>query len=221
MFEDILAKRSLYDKNLFTKMRELERAKLVNEQVKHFSVLKDRLTSLALKVEKHRMDLTKLRAAVIKEDNDFKNRRIEYLNAVITEALADIFPEEGVTAELLCDFSRTDVVELILYDCLGHEYIPDICSGKLMQYLISFSAITGITLKLGKKNIFVDEAFGVASPDIMGKIGDVVQERIDSGLQLIMIAQNSAVYQDLPRHEIILQKDPVLAETCVITECDY
>lgn len=221
MFEEISIKRSLYDRKLFDKARELEKAKIVNEQVKRFVVLQKQLQELTQRAEQHHKDLLRLRAAVIKEDIDFKNNRIEYLSAVITETLADIFPEEGVTAKLLYDFSRTDTVELLLYDKCGNEYIPDICAGKLMQYLISFSAITGIVINLGIPNIFVDEAFGVAAPDIMGRIGEIIQTRIDAGLQIVMIAQNSALYQDLPRHEIILSKDPVKSETSVVAQRDY
>lgn len=221
MFTEILQMQSLYDNALFGEMREIEKAKLMNAQLEEFVLRRDQLADLVQATRKHVDSLTKLRAAVIREDNLFRENRIEYLNAVITEALADIFPEEKLTAKLHCDFSRTDTVELVLYDELGNEYLPDICAGKLMQYLISFAAITGITLNLGVHNIFIDEAFGVASPDIMGQIGEVVQRRIADGLQIVMIAQNSALYQDLPRHEIRLRKDEVTKVTFVVEEIDF
>ena len=81
--------------------------------------------------------------------------------------------------------------------------------------------MSGIVKGLGIKNLYVDEAFGVAAPEIMGEIGKVVQHSVDDDLQIIMIAQNPCVYQDLPRHEITLKKDPVTKSVHVVSEIDY
>lgn len=207
MFEDILSNRMYYERKMNEAEIKLERAKISNEQSDKLRAELDVLLTLISDVKKHRNNLLLLQTAATKETNEFQNRRIEYLNDMISAALAEIFPDEGYVAKICCDFSRKEVCELILYDSDGHESMPDISEGKLMQYLISFAAVSGITKGLGCSNLFIDEAFGVSDIDRLPELGKAIQKQVQSGMQVILISQNSALYAELPRHVINLHKD--------------
>jgi len=74
---------------------------------------------------------------------------------------------------------------------------------------------------LGVNNLYVDEAFGVAAPEILGEIGQVIQHHVDNGMQIVIISQNPGLYQDLPRHEIRLKTNTATNEVIVESEIDY
>lgn len=220
-YDKLLNETNYFDQRIFAKVAELERAKVTNEEREKLSYRRSELEDLNSSFERYMFDLKLFDTALDQEDRKFKNRRTEYIDGLITESLRRIFPTDNLQAKLECDFYRKSEAHLVLRDGDGHELDPDICSGKLQQYLVSFTAVSGIVKGLGIKNLYVDEAFGVAAPEIMGEIGKVVQHSVDDGLQIIMIAQNPCVYQDLPRHEITLKKDPVTKSVHVVSEIDY
>lgn len=206
MFENILNKRALYDQRLMRAHVELEKQKLNNQKIDQY---KEELEKCKLVYTKARecIDILKLvQTAAIKEANDYQTRKIEALNDTITAAISKIFPTRRVTAKLQCDFSRTEKAYLVLYDENGDSFTPGISEGKLMQYLISVSGVEAITKNLGVSNIFIDEAFGVARVDHLEDLGELLQGFINDGMQILVIAQNSILYHNLPRHEIHLEE---------------
>jgi hypothetical protein len=159
--------------------------------------------------------LRELRSRLIKENDDFRTRRMEHLNGVITEGVKRIFPERKLTVEVQCDFKRKNTVKLLLKDDNGNVFSPHISNGKLMQYLISFSAVTGIAKSLGVHNLFIDEAFGVASQNNLSSIGDIIDQKIvDDEMQIILVSQNPTLYVDLPRRQFELKYDT--GEECAV-----
>ena len=216
MYDDILQKRSMYQQKIYDKIGEIEAAKLSNEERIKLLHEKQKLRELRESFDEYRYDVKKLTEMVEQEDREFKNRRILYINDLITESLQEIFPEERLSAELECDFYRQSEVSLVLRDYMHNEYVPDICSGKLQQYIISFAAVAGITKGLGIRNLYVDEAFGVAAPAILGDLGEFIKKIVDDGMQVIMIAQNPGLYQGMPRREISLRKN----SGCVVVESE-
>ena len=74
---------------------------------------------------------------------------------------------------------------------------------------------------MGITNLYVDEAFGVAAPDILGDLGQLLYEQVDDGMQVIIISQNPGLYQDIPRREIHLKRDSVTKSVSVIKQADY
>lgn len=220
-YESISRNRDYYERRLYAMYADLEHAKINNTEREKLVDERNRLMELRDEFDQYRFDVKRLISAIETEDRQFKNRRIDYLNTLITESLADIFPDDDLKAHLHCDFYRKNGVTLTLVDSDGNELIPDICSGKLQQYLISFAAVAGIASGLGVKSLYVDEAFGVAAPAILGELGKVIQKRAAQGMQIVMIAQNPGLYQDLPRREICLQRDPVSKNVIVANETDY
>lgn len=217
----ILSERDYFDRTLYSKYSALEHAKINNQQREQLLAERERVQNLLEDWEKYNFDTKRLISATEAEDREFKNRRIAYLNELITTSLNDIFPDDCLKAKLKCDFNRKNEVSLLLYDADMEELEPDICSGKLQQYLISFTAVAGIALGLGVNNLYVDEAFGVAAPEILGEIGKIVQRYAEKGMQIVLISQNPGLYQDLPRHEIRLHRDPLTKSVEVVSETDY
>lgn len=220
-YDSILRDRDFYERKLYRRYADLERAKMNNEIREQLMAQRDEISSLLDEINQYAYDIKRLLAVTEKEDFEFKNRRLDYVSMLITDSLQKIFPDDGLVAKLSCEFNRKSEVVLDLLDRDGNELSPDICSGKLQQYLISFAAVAGIANGLGIKNLYVDEAFGVAAPEILGEVGKIVQQSVDNGMQIIIIAQNSGLYQDLPRREIKLRKDPKSKKVEIVSETDY
>lgn len=205
-------------KNLAVK---LEVARERNAQLENLKREKVELTSFLNEIQEYWENLALVRASVIKESDDYQTRRIEYLNELITKALRDIFPTENYTAKITYDYKRRDIVKLRLVDQEGHVSTPDIGQGQLMQYVISFAAVSGITKGLGFKNIFIDEAFGVAAVDKLPELGNIIDSNVKAGMQVILISQNPELYNSIPRRVISLEKDALTKTTGVVDITDY
>lgn len=212
---------SFFEQKLANKLVELERAKSNNGKLQELQTSLQKYKNLESELHEYRNDLSVLNTVVSVENKNFRNRRITHLNAVITDAIREIFPDRSYNAKIICDFNRKDKAYLVLEDANGNVHLPEICEGKFLQYLISFSAIAGITHSLGGKSLFVDEAFGVGATDILPKVGETIQEKIDNGFQILLISQNAALYNSLPRHEIHLQYDPEEQAIGSVNEIDY
>lgn len=220
-YDLILRDQDYFERKLYERYANLERAKINNEMREKLVTKRDSLASIVSELKQYIATLKKVNAAIDTEDHQYKNRRLDYLNELITESLAKIFPDDLLEARVECDFNRTNTVTLSLYDKYGNVLEPYMCSGKLQQYLISFASVAGIAAGLGKHNLYVDEAFGVAAPEILGEIGKVVQQNVENGTQVVIISQNPGLYQDLPRHEIHLQTDVKNQEVKVVSEINY
>lgn len=213
MFENIITNKYIYMQKLRNARIQLEKDRLNNEKVDYYKKCLNELECLCDRAEQYTDSLKLVEAAVIKEIHDYQIRKIDYLNDLITKAISRIFPQRKVRAELKSDFSRTDKVSLLLYDDMDNMFIPYVCEGKLMQYLISVSAVAAITKSLSCSNIFIDEAFGVARMDHLEDLGDLLQSFVDEGLQVVVISQNPALYNSLKRHEIHLKTVDGIYET--------
>lgn len=221
MYEDILDARVNLQRKLYNKVAEVERAKLSNAQRNKLLVKKRDLDLACEMMSKYLEDTKLLLAAIDTEDRAFKNRRLDFIDALVSDSLTQIFPQEELQAKLVCDFNRKNEAVLELRDKNGNIYEPDICSGKLQQYLISFAAVVGIVRGLGINSLFIDEAFGAAAVEILGDLGEMLKKQIDDGVQIILVAQNPGLYQDLPRHELQLIKNPTTKSVSVLSEMDY
>lgn len=224
MFENILNKKYNYEQRFRQAHAQIERDKVNNEKIDQYKQDLNTMLEISNRASEYLDCLKIVDTAVTKEARDYQTRRIEHLNSVITESIARIFPNRRVRAKLIADFSRTDKVSLKLFDDMGNEFSPYICEGKLMQYLISVSAVAGIIKSLGATNMFIDEAFGVARIDHLEDLGEMLQSFVDDGLQTVIISQNPALYNNLSRHEIWLttMDDPNGGESyaCVEKEVD-
>lgn len=185
------------------------KAKAANENKDRLYTQHTELKELLKSLDAYTGTLKVMQGRAVKENDNFRTGRLGFLSEEITESLAEIFPEDGFKAEVTCSFNRKDSVKLIITDKRGNVFAPSMCSGKLQQYLISFSSISCITRTLGIKVLYVDEAFGASSMDNLPKIGECLERMVEeNGMQVILVSQNPGLYQDIKgRREIHLVTD--------------
>lgn len=207
MFEQIKNSKRVYEQYLARERADLEQAKISNAKLEELQVEQKRVNTLIKDLSTYTASLSQLGVAASKESNEFKNKRIEFLNGVLTEALQQLFPDDGFQAKVSFDFNRSDKAELELVDSAGHVHTASMCEGQLLQYAISFSAVSWILKALGKNVLFVDEAFGASDMDRLPMLGDIIAKLAESGMQVILIGQNPALYENVPRREFWLSKN--------------
>lgn len=186
---------------------KINRAKVTNEQRSDLQEKKQASDELLANLLKYMNVLQVIKSRAVKENEDFRTRRLDLLSSSISENLATIFPDEGYDVKVSCSFNRRDNINLTVTNQRMETMSPKMSSGKLQQYLISFSSICCITKALGKKAVYVDEAFGASSTANLPLIGDLIGKlSSEDGMQLILVSQNAALYQDIPgRREIYLE----------------
>lgn len=210
--------KNFFNDSINRKKIELERARDRNKKIESLKAERDELKSLSDNVEIYRHKLKSLYQMVLKESSEYKDRRLGFLNDCITDALLEIFPDSGFSANIELTTSRNiDKAYVSLKDTKGNTRMPFMQEGKLCQYLVSFAAVKGVTAAAGYHNIYIDEAFGASSIDNLVKIGDILEDTAKKGTQFIVVSQNPALYSGIPRHEIHFHKDPI-SEKVVIDE---
>jgi len=215
--EDVKVNWGYLELGMRAKQAGLEKAREVNASRDRLMLDLQRTECLLNDINAYRDRLKVLGARVAKENDHFRTSRLEYLNASITDAIAEVFPDKKLKAEVSCDFKRQNAVGLKLVDGEGNSFKPNICNGKLMQYLISFSSVSKIAESLGYHNLFVDEAFGVASVGKLPVVGDSIMGKVRDGVQVVLVSQNPVLYSDVPRREIRLHYDS-LGKKAVLDE---
>ena len=212
----------LYEMYLDRLKLDYEKAKEMNGKIKALRERLQHVNLLLSDVESYVNNLNFLLKVVNVEETNFKERRLGYLNQSITEALAEIFPNEQFIAKIDCNVVRgKNYAQLILYDRDGNERMPFVQEGKMCQYLISFAAVKGVTTALGSETMFIDEAFGAASSDNTQKMGPIIKNIADSGIQVILVSQNSSLYENISHREICFHKDGNKQSVVIDNITDY
>lgn len=196
-------------------------AKAHNDQIDILSNQIKCIDELMKKLEIYEQKLKLVKASCITTEHNYQTKRINYLNVLITDALKEVYPEEDFKARILYDFHRKDTVQLELYDSNGNISSPDIGQGQLMQYVISLIAIIGITSGLGYKNLYIDEAFGVADVMKLPELGEIINKYVQKGMQIILVSQNPVLYNSIPHRVFKLEKNPVTGITTVVKTEDF
>lgn len=175
-----------------------------NKQIEHLHVRKDKLDRITRDYQRLLSALNLIMTASQTIADRIQEERVAFINDSITLKLREHFPEHDYTARLNFHSGRMDTARLELINKDGVVSTPTIGQGKLMQYVIGYAAIQGLTAGLGIPNIFIDEAFGVGGESRLPAIGDMLAKSVDNGTQIVLIAQNSALYTHLPRREFHL-----------------
>lgn len=214
-----LQDKSFFQEKILQKKLKLMQAQEANKRLAELKIQLNQLLEVKEETNNYYNKLNQLKRVIIKEDDSYKERRLSYVNGVVTDALAQIFPEESVTAIINCDFVRKDSVSLELHSDNEMILDPEMNEGKLMQYLISFSAVSAITKALGSNTLYVDEAFGVSEPERLPKIGKILGEKAKN-TQIILVSQNAGLYEDEPYRLFHLEKDSVTEITSLVEVTD-
>ena len=210
-----------YKNSLERMQNQIAVAEAHNEQIDILTAKLNQVNALNEKLEQYGQQLRIIRAACITTEHNYQTRRINYLNTLITDALHEVYPEEDYTAKIIYDYERKDTVRLELQDRFGHVSSPEVGQGQLMQYVISLIAVVGITSGLGYKNLFIDEAFGVAAASKLPDLGEILNRYVKNGMQIILVSQNSDLYNGIPRRVFGLKKDASTGITTVVKTEDF
>lgn len=174
-------------------------------------------------LEKFITMLTTFEAMATKEDLAYKERRLDYLCSYMNKNLDIIFPYDNFKTKVTTSNKYgNERAELLLYAGDNkNPRIPAYTEGKMLRQLLSFSASIGLAECLGKYSFYMDEAFSAASPENLSKVGLLLKDILEKGFQVIVIEQTPEIYKDLPRREIILEKDLVGKKVKVVNVVDY
>ena len=157
-----------------------------------------------------------------REDNSYRERRINYITSYIDNNLETIFPNEGFKSKIYFDYKhKAQRVKLTLIDKLGVERNPRITEGMMLQQLISFSASIGLCECMMQRKIYMDEAFSASSPENLTKVSKLIKSLIEKDFQVILIEQKDDIYKDLPRREINLIKSEIQDSVVIFSTVDY
>lgn len=218
---DLEIAKGRYQNELNNLQNSITVAKLHNDQIDTLTEQLHAIDALNNKLDMYAQQLSLVRAACIETEHNYQTRRINYLNTLITDALREVFPEENFEAKIIYDYGRKDTVRLELHDAAGHISSPDIGQGQLKQYIISMVAVVGITSGLGFKNLFIDEAFGVAASTKLEDLGEILDKYVKAGMQIILVSQNPFLYNSIPHRVFTLNKDAETGTTTVVKTEDF
>lgn len=208
---------SVYRNQLATLRGKIETAQFVNDSRQRLLARKSEIEQLVSDTRVYLDTLRLIQSRCIKENDDFKTRRLNLLNVEITDALEKVLPDKKFVVNVRCDFNRKQRVVTTLTDAEGNEFSPKMSNGKLVQYLTTFSGVSCLVKALGIKSLYVDEAFGASSMNNLPIVGDYVKELVDEGIQVVLVSQNPSLYDGVARREICLA--PVVGERrSVVTE---
>lgn len=219
--QDYYKKRNTYHFYISKLKSDIEIAKKNNQDRENLQERCDSIRNLSRDLTDYLNKLKVIQSRAIKENDDFRTRRLNLLSVQISDVLEKVLKDKFLQAEVSCNFNRTNSVRVTLTDSMGNTFNPAMCNGMLVQYLISYSGASCITKTLGINSLFIDEAFGVSSMDNLPIIGELLGDAVKDGTFIILVSQNPALYRDLPRHEIHLETD--LKRNCakVVKEVDY
>lgn len=142
------------------------------------------------------------------EYTKFQESRVSFIENSLAYILTILFPNEDFTPKLNYSVERNNIqCELIFIDGNGNTRYPRITEGGFMKDLVGFTSAIKVLELLGSKTFYIDEAFSRASQENKEKMGDIIKNYLDDGLQMIMISQSSECYHNLPRKEFYLLKE--------------
>ena len=61
----------------------------------------------------------------------------------------------------------------------------------------------------------------MSSPENLPRVGESLQQSIDSGMQIVLVSQNPALYESIPRQEIHLRHEPADGRTVIDNITEY
>lgn len=220
--DDLYTDVSNFNALLYNKQYQLEEAKKTNKARIKIEAKHKQVQEVRFKIERHLSELKIFEKLVKREDADYKENRKHFIEAQIEESVAIIFPTRNYKVNLDRKVFRGKIkVKLKLKNKFGRTCTPKMGEGKLCQQLISFSASTAVSKSYGLDKVFTDESFSASSPENLTKVGEIVKDAIDHGLQIILIEQQDTIYKDISRREIHLEIDKLTLDLKEPVVIDY
>lgn len=209
-YNKMLSNKKYFEKKILENKIKLEQITTSNKEFETLSADKVAGDEIAGALDTYMLNLKDLLDNVNREDKDYRNRRIEFLNSEITKMLEKFFPNKNLAANIIFDDKyKNSNAYLTLVGPDGEVRNPANTQGMLEQYLISFTAVTTVLETMDKHIMFIDEAFGVSSKTNLPKIADILEKSCKSGMQIILATQDPLLFETIPHHVINLSLNPV------------
>lgn len=209
-YNRMISNKHFFEKKILENKLKLEQITISNKEFTQLSADKSAGDEIAMGLELYLANLKDLWDNVNREDKDYRNRRIDFLNSEITKMLEKFFPNKNLIANIVFDDKyKNSNAYLNLIDSDGDLRNPANTEGMFGQYLISFTAVTTVLQTMDKHIIFIDEAFGVASKKNLPKIADVLLKSCEEGMQIILATQDPLLFNTIPHRVINLNLNPV------------
>lgn len=142
------------------------------------------------------------------KNREFIETIIINLEEAIEYAINSVLPIKSYSVQLAyVPFRNNGTLKLYLIDGAGNKLPPRIIEGDMLNQVLSFSAITHLTLQMGYNKIFYDEAFASANVRSLVLIRSVIQYYTEKGMQFILVGQNPILYAGLERTMLELISD--------------
>lgn len=180
--------------------RQLEDMKRSNEQAQ---IVVDRLNKINVDMatcKRYIRQLNALYEGLQTKNANYIDDIIEMLREAVTYAVNASLPLKKYEVELDYKPYRNDgVLKLYLIDEVGNKLPPRIIEGDMLNQVLSFSAVTYISVSMGYDTIYYDEAFSSANVRSLNLINAVIRHYIDRGIKFRLVTQNPILYAGIPR----------------------
>lgn len=176
----------------------------VMEATKRIDELKDEL-EIAKRIGRYTKQLSE---GLQTKNKEFISTIIANLEDAVRHAINSVLPIKEYDVQIAyVPYRNNGTLKLYLIDAQGNKLPPRIIEGDMLNQVLSFSAITHLTLQMGYNKIFYDEAFASANVRSLVLIRSVINYYTSLGMQFVLVGQNPVLYAGLERTMIELLSD--------------
>lgn len=142
------------------------------------------------------------------KNREFIDSIIVSLEEAVEYAVNSVLPIKKYNVQLTyVPYRNNGTLKLYLIDSEGNKLPPRIIEGDMLNQVLSFSAVTHLSLQMGYNKVFYDEAFASANVRSLVLIRSVIDYYTTKGVQFILVTQNPVLYAGLNRTMIELVSD--------------
>lgn len=165
------------------------------------------------------METEKIGARLDSAISSYKSERLELLELEMNKNLAEVYPDRDFKAKFSPEMFRgSEVLELLVGE--GGRLAPtEMQNGRLLRQIINFSGTSMIQIMSGCNLLIMDEATNSGDGESIKAIGQLLQNLLDNGYQLIIIEHKHELYSELPRTQYNLHYNKSKSRAEVLEIC--
>lgn len=189
------------------RMNELYRT--TKENIERYSIKLERVQLL-------QYFLKRSKNIIAHGEKEWRDAITQLLEAEINKNLTLIFPTDNYHISLDYDVVRNKIHLKPRISSKDFDKIKiNKSQGRLLTQIASVSAVIAILKLQGINTIYIDEAFSGSSKENLEKVGSMIAEILEDGINLIMIVQNSSIATNLTNAHIYHFSRSALNETTI------
>lgn len=179
-----------------------------NVNMQRLAKQREETESNYLKAKRTVRQLKALKSSLEQNNSRYISSLIDMIQESIAFAINRVLPyrEYGVTLDYK-PYRNTGQLRLLLIDKKGRKLPPKIIEGDMLNQVLSFAAIVHITMQMGYRTVYYDEAFASANIRSLGLINLLISYYSTQGMKFVFVTQNPALYAGLERTMIELVSD--------------